>query len=369
MRSGSKRARGRLLGLQAVLFACLATAGLLATASNASAKVPAGFFGIDAELEDSADYPDMQDAGFGSYRVAVNWAVAQPTIDGPYDWSQADTRIYDAAANGMTPVVGVSGSPGFVHAPSQKGNYPPRSAEDLQEWRDFNQALAERYGPGGTFYVLHPELAGNAVHTWIMWNEQNSKNNWPPKVDPKGYAKLLKSGQQGLTAADPGAEIVLGGMYGYPQDSKSMPATEFLKKLYKVPGIADYFDAIGSHPYGPDVKSVKKQIKELRAVASKAGDGKVGLYVGELGWASDGPPRSEEVVGRKGQAERLEDGLNLLVKKRQAWKVRSVFIYTWKDFPAGTLACSWCAWAGLIEMNGNPKPALKAVEKVIAKQT
>ena len=188
-------------------------------------------------------------------------------------------------------------------------------------------------------------------------------------MDPRGYAKLLKSGEQGITAADPGAEIVLGGMYGYPQDSKSMPATDFLRKLYKVPGIADHFDAISSHPYGPDVKTVKKQVKELRSVAGKAGDGAVGLYVGELGWASDGPPRSEEVVGRKGQAERLSDGLSLLAGKRKAWNVRGVFIYTWRDFPAGTLACSWCAWAGLVEQNGNPKPALKAVEKVIGRQT
>ena len=164
MRLGSIRPRGRRIAVPATavgtLCACLAAIGLLATAATADAKVPAEFFGIDAELEDSADYPDMQDAGFGSFRVAVNWAAAQPTADGPYNWTEADARIYDAAANGMTPVVGVSGSPGFVHAPSDKGNYAPTSAEDLQEWQDFNQALAERYGPGGDFYVLHPELAG-----------------------------------------------------------------------------------------------------------------------------------------------------------------------------------------------------------------
>ncbi len=220
-----------------------------------------------------------------------------------------------------------------------------------------------------TSTTLHPELADRPVHTWIMWNEQNSKNNWLPKADPRGYAALLKRGQKGITSFDPSAEIVLGGMYGYPRDSKSMKAADFLQQLYKVPGIKNRFDAVSSHPYGPDVKSVKSQVKDLRSVAEKAGDGNVGLWVGELGWASDGPRRSEEVVGRKGQAQRLEDGLDLLAGKRKAWKVHGVFVYTWQDFPAGMLACSWCAWAGLIEENGDPKPALKAVEKVIGKHT
>ncbi len=351
------------------MLALVAGAGLLIPATGEAAKVPEQFFGIDALLPDSGDYADMGGAGFGSFRVAVYWASAQPTADGPYDWTEADAKIYAVASNGMTPVVGVSGSPAFVHAPSDKGGYAPTTKADLDEWRDFNAALAARYGPGGDFYDAHPELADRPVRTWVMWNEQNSRNNWLPKADPRAYAKLLKSGQQGITSADPNAEIVLGGMYGYPRDSKSMPAEKFLRKLYRVPGIAKRFDAINSHPYGPDVKSVKTQIKALRSVAAKAGDRSVGLYVGELGWASDGPRRSEEVVGRKGQANRLEDGLDLLVAKRRAWHVRGVFVYTWRDFPDGTLACSWCAWAGLVDQDGKPKPALRAVERVIAKRT
>lgn len=352
-----------------ILAVILATIGLMVPATAATAKVPQEFFGIDAELPDSADYPDMEQTGFGSFRVAVSWTASQPTADGPYNWNQADARIFDAASNGMTPVVGVSGMPSFIHAPSDKGLYPPTSNSELGEWRDFNAALAARYGPGGTFYDEHPELADRAVRTWIMWNEQNSKPNWLPKPNPRQYAKLLTSGQQGLTSVDPDAEVVLGGMYGYPRDPKAMAAAKFLKKLYQVKGIEDRFDAISSHPYGPGLKAVKTQIKDLRSVAKKAGDRRVGLYVGELGWASDGPKRSEEVVGKKGQAQRLEDGLNLLVHKRKAWQVRGVFIYTWKDFDSGTLACNWCAWAGLVKKGGKAKPALHAVEKVIRKQT
>ena len=184
------------------MFALLALIGALAPAATASANVPAEFFGIDQELPNSTDFPDMRDAGFGSFRVKVDWAVAQPSEDGPYDWTQADKRVYDAASNGMTPVVNVSGMPGFVHAPAN-GHYAPRSEADLSEWEDFNRALAKRYGPNGDFYDVHPQLADRPVHTWIMWNEQNSKNNWLPKADPRGYASSLTRGQKGITSFRP----------------------------------------------------------------------------------------------------------------------------------------------------------------------
>ena len=168
-----------------------------------------------------------------------------------------------------------------------------------------------------------------------MWNEQNSKNNWLPQADPREYAKIVERGEEGISEVDPHAEIVLGGMYGYPRDPKSMKAAKFLGKFYKEPGIAKHFDAINSHPYGSGVGDVKSQINDLRSAAKKAGDGNVGLYVGELGWASSGPSSSESVVGEKGQADRLKGGLNLLVKKQNAWNVGGVFVYAWKDFPAG----------------------------------
>ena len=197
------------------------------------------------------------------------------------------------------------------------------------------------------------------------WTRPGAAKSPRAKADPGEYAKLVAAGEKGITKVDDKADIVLGGMYGYPRDSASMKAEKYLSKLYETKGFAKSFDALNSHPYGPDVGAVKKQIGELRGVAKRNGDGNVDLYVGELGWASSGPKKSESVVGRKGQAKRLEDGLKLLAKKRNAWNVVGVAVYTWKDFPAGQLACQWCPGAGLLEENGDPKPALKAVKRVI----
>ncbi|MFN8114367.1 MAG: hypothetical protein U0R51_14355 [Solirubrobacterales bacterium] len=349
----------------ALVLATFVTA--LAAQSAAAAKVPSDFFGIFAEGPSKKDYRGMGDAGFGTNRVPVNWGQIQKKRNGPYDWHSSDLGVYYSAKNGMRPTLVVYGTPRFVHKDTGKGLYGPEDKADLKAWRKFSEALARRYSPNGDYFDAVPEIDNLPVKTWIAWNEQNSKNNWAPKPDPKAYANLVESFDKGISKVDPKAKIVLGGMYGFPRDPKSMKATKFLKKMYKVGGIAKHFDAINSHPYGSGVADVKKQVNDLRSAARKAGDRNVGILVGELGWASKGPARSESVVGKKGQADRLEDGLKMLIKKRKKWNVLGAYVYTWRDFPAGQLACNWCPWSGLVTKKSKPKPALKAVEKVIRK--
>ena len=358
--------RSRVTG--AAVGVLLTVIAIALPASAANAKVPGDFFGIFAEAPAKGEFKDMGKAGFGTYRVPVNWASIQRTKDGGYDWGQSDYGVYNAAKHHMRPALVIFGTPRFVHKQSPKGLHPPTSKSDLREWRDFTRALAARYSPNGDYFDDTPGIDNLPVKTWIMWNEQNNKSNWLPKADPRDYAKLVKSGDQGISKVDPHARIVLGGMYGYPRDPKSMKAAKFLKKFYKTRGIAKHFDAVNSHPYGSGVHDVKAQIGDLRSVAKHAGDGNVGLYVGELGWASSGPSKSESVVGKKGQAKRLKDSLELLARKRNAWNVGSVFVYAWKDFAGGQLACLWCPHAGLVKKHGKAKPALHAVKKVIRKK-
>jgi len=365
MSSSSQSPRGHRFRI--ALICCLATLGLAAGAATATAKVPSDFFGIFAEAPSKGEFKDMGKAGFGTYRVPVNWASIQKTKNGDYDFSQSDYGVYYAAKHHMRAVPVVYGTPRFIHKSSSKGLYGPTSKSDLKEWQQFCEALAKRYSPQGYYFNVFPEIDRLPVKNWIVWNEQNSKNNWLPKADPSEYAKAVVKADKGFSSVDPKAGIVLGGMYGFPRDSKSMKADKFLAKLYRTKGIEKHFDAVNSHPYGHDVGDVKKQIGDLRSTAKKAGDGNVGLYVGELGWASSGPSKSESVVGKQGQAKRLRDGLKLLARKRKAWNVGGVFVYTWKDFQAGQLACLWCPGAGLVTKSGKAKPALHAVEKVIKK--
>jgi len=352
-------------GTIAVVVACLSVGLALVVAGTAAAKAPRDFIGIFAEGPSKKDYRGMGDAGFATMRVPVNWAAVQPTRKAPYDWTQPDYFIRSAAENGMRPALVVYGTPRFVHKRSAKGLHGPQSRADLKQWRRFAEALARRYSPEGDFFDSLPAGADLPVKKWIAWNEENSKSNWLPRPDPRAYGRLVRAFDQGISKVDPGATIALGGMYGYPRDPKSMRASGFLRRLYRLRGIENHFDAINVHPYGAGVADVKRQVEQQRAVARKAGDGGVDTLVGELGWASKGPARSESVVGKRGQAKRLRDGLELLLRKRRRWNLIGAYIYTWRDFPAGEIACNWCPWSGLVTKSSKPKPALRAVERVI----
>jgi hypothetical protein len=344
------------------IFIALALVALLIPAAAASAKVPKSFFGISAVNPTDHDHKKMAKAGFGVSRFELSWRVIQKTRKGDFAWGYVDTRVRQAAENGMSSAMVVYGTPRFVH--KTPGFYPPtESAEDRKSWQKFLKAAVRRYGPDGVFWNAYPQLDAKPVHQWIIWNEENAKNFWQPKPDPKDYATLVEISDEAISKVDPNATITLGGMYCCPNDSVS--ATTFLRKLYKVKGIESHFDAIGVHPYGSGLGTVRNQIEDIRKAARKAGDAKVDILVGELGWASSGPSRSPSVVGAQGQAKRLSKGLKMLAQKRDAWNIIGAYVYVWRDFDSSLTSCLWCPGAGLVDEDGNAKPALKAVRQAI----
>lgn len=353
-----------LRGALPALLAAIALLVGLSAPSPASAKVPNGFFGVSAVAPSSKDFSRMAKGGLGAYRFGVNWATVQRTRNGPYNWNETDINVRHSAQNGMRSVPVLFGTPRFVSKREGKLFPPTGSQRNLETWQRFTSAAAARYGPGGAFWRQHPELSELPVRSWVIWNEQNARPFWFPKASPRQYARLVKVSAFGIRGFDPGAKIVLGGIFGFPNDRRSMPAVAFLRAMYRVKGVEKHFDSVNLHPYGPGIASVKKQIKQARKVMRKAGDGKAGILVGEMGWGSAGSKRSPSVVGVQGQKRRISQGARLLVQKRRAWNIDAVYIYLWRDFKSES-GCLWCPHAGLIDARGREKPAWPALKRVI----
>lgn len=354
----SPRPRSLLLGLLLTIVA-------LALPAAATAKVPDDFFGVSATLPTDGDYSRMGKVGFGAYRFDINWAGVQKTRRGPFDWSGPDATVRHAAMAGMRPTPILIGTPRFVKR-NADGLYPPtNSTANMESWKAFVAAATERYGPGGVYWAENPDVLNLPVRRWLIWNEQNAVAFWKPKPSPRDYATLVQISDQAISEVDSSAEIALGGMFGYPRNDDSFSAVSFLRRFYQAPGIETHFETIGVHPYGAGVGTVRTQVKEARSAAHAAGDRSAGILVGEIGWASTGPKEAEEVVGAKGQASRLRQGLKMLVRKRKAWDIDGAIVYVWRDFLPEFTPCPWCPTAGLVEMDGSGKPALNAVRRVI----
>ena len=156
-------------------------------------------------------------------------------------------------------------------------------------------------------------------------------------------------------------------MFGYPKNDASPSAVNFLRKLYQVKGIEKHFRG----DRGPSLRLRRRHREDAdqggpQVPPSAPATGNVGIIVGEIGWASNGPSSAEEVVGAKGQAEPAQEGPEHARQQAQGVEHRgNAFVYVWRDFPAGVHGVPWCPKAGLLKENGSSKPGLRAVRGVI----
>jgi hypothetical protein len=341
----------RRLGAAAVV--ALLFGVVLARPGAAVAAAPAEFFGVSAVDPAPSDFERMGKGDVGTYRMLLAWPTVQAARNAPYDWSAPDLEVSRAVSNGMQPLPFLYGSPPFAGASKQTA--PLGSAVARQGWQRFVAAAVRRYGPKGDFWDENPALPYRPADAWQVWNEPNAEHFWKSKPSPRKYAKLLKLTSPVIRSVDPRAQIVLGGMFGFPNGAKSIPLRTFLKELYRIRSARKQFDGVAVHPYGGTLRLMTYQISRARKIMDRAGDDAKPIWVTELGWATDGPQKWPLVTTAQGQATLLRKSFDLLLKRRKRYGIRRVIWFVWRDFKHP--ACEWCGSAGLLNRQGVPKPA------------
>ena len=85
-----------------------------------------------------------------------------------------------------------------------------------------------------------------------------------PREDPEAYADLVAATSPAIRAADPDAEVVLGGLF-WPNLFLNTTGPEFLDQVSAaLPDLAELVDVISIHPYrypftAPDLPSETQQ--------------------------------------------------------------------------------------------------------------
>jgi hypothetical protein len=374
-RARTSRTRANATGL-AIAAVVLVSGLMLATTPPAPAKaptpvLPSSFFGVAPQAQLAADDLSRMGQGqIGTLRTIINWATVDPTaVTDDNNWATIDPIVAEAARNGIQVVPFVFGTPSWVVQTLDNGScpvdkcaaYAPRTVAALEEWKRFLGEAVARYGPNGEFFAENPSVPVVPITTWQIWNEQNSETFYKPQPSPSAYATLLAASHDAILAQDPNARILLGGMYGTPggEDEPKLFAWNFLRKLYRVPGFANSFNAVAAHPYSARLTKVKQQVKLLHKEVVKAGDD-ASMWITEIGWSGgDGPNPLER--GKRGQANRLREAMRYFIGKRAAFKIENVTWFAWRDL-AGKPICAWCAKAGLFKAPAlTPKPAWNAL--------
>jgi polysaccharide biosynthesis protein PslG len=348
----------------------LACALALAWVPAAHAAVPPDFIGMSSDDTMAGDghyrsvsMSQQRSVGVGLLRQVFDWAMVERS-PGHHDFGAYDGYVLEAAQHGIEIMPVLHNPPDFYRRSSARGWCPP---PQLSSMADYARAAVRRYGPNGSLWREHPGAASLPIRSWQIWNEPNLGIYWCNRPSPRQYASMLRVVGKAIKGEDRGAEIVTAGM----PDSKlssAMPLDRYLKRLYRARG-KRYFDTLAINSYARDNRQLSGLLKHVRRQMNRSHDRRARMWITEIGWGDwySGPPH-RFIVGAQGQAVRIEQALGLLGRMKRKLRLRGVVYYSWRDLRPYPPKYNdmWGLHTGLLDVNGNPKPAYSAFGRAVA---
>jgi hypothetical protein len=357
-------------------------------------KAPKGFFGIGPQtVLTEKDVKYMKAGGIEAIRWPMLWGAIQPTKKGGYKWEVFDPIVEEAARQGLSVLPFILATPHWLA--KKETTLPIGNATQRKAYTAFLRAAVERYGPGGDFWVEHSprrireeqerqaqgpvyELPGAKlkpiakpmpIKSWQVWNEANFFYFAYP-ISPHNYARLLKLSTPVIKRAEPGAKVILTGLFGRPSAGakRGMYASRFLEGIYKVTGIKRYFDGVALHPYAINSEQLEEIVEEVHQVTVENRD-RVPLYVTEMGWGSQNDYHINAFEhGIRGQVEELKSAYTYLLQNRSRLDLKQVYWFSWKDLPE---SCTFCDSVGFFHTGYGfrAKPAWRAFVQITGGKT
>ncbi|MFN2617749.1 MAG: hypothetical protein ABR581_11620 [Thermoleophilaceae bacterium] len=325
-------------------------------------RLPRSFFGVVADQAAGSSgaarqkvLGDIASTHAGTIRQKFEWSRIE-TSPGVYDFRFYDAYVRDLTARGFSILPVLFDPPSFRSARpaggGAPGTYPPRSNA---QFGAFAALLVRRYGPGGTFWVLHPELPYRPLRSWQVWNEPHTRQYWPSGPDAGQYVAMLRTVGTAIKLADRGAEVVAAGL---SDTNIGIRVQDYLRQMYDA-GARGAFDTVAVHPYAPAADIAYDIVADVRHIMDEHGDGAKRIWVTEVGWATWGDNPSPFNTGATGQADLIRRTWAALTANRDALKLRGLMYYNWQDLPpyAPSFADFFGLHTGLMDRSGTPKPA------------
>jgi hypothetical protein len=346
----------------------LLAAVLGAAGASRAAAAPNPFFGVaGGRYPTQTDMDRAAGAGAGTFRLAILWKYVEPS-PGVRNWYPVDRLVAMAAGAGINLLPTLYGVPRWI---SRNPNRPPiYNAAQRAAWRRLLTDYASRYGTDGTFWSLYPTIPKRPIVNWEIWNEPNLGGFFGGKPNAGQFARLLRISFSALRAGDPNAKVLTAGVFPYHTIKHTVGMVRYLNAFYRVPGVSDYFDALGIHPYSRTPKLVLHWVRVARRIMRRHGDGGTPIWVTEFGWVTGGRGFKQSPLRStfRQQAARLTRTYKLFEANAANLGIASAIWFSYTDIDAPGGPDFWTDRAGLFRLNGQPKPSWYAFARVAGGQ-
>ncbi|HWA53844.1 MAG TPA: glycosyl hydrolase [Solirubrobacterales bacterium] len=346
-------------------------------AAPAAMAVPADFWGVSPQNPPTVEqFQRLKAGGVDSVRIPIAWSGVQPFSSAEANFSASDILVAGAAAAGINVLPFVYEAPSWavprVRVPGSSAKAPKtvpvKTGAQRTAWSNFLKLVVARYGPGGSFWAANPTLPAAPIRTWQIWNEENFKY-FVARPNPADYGKLVNISYSAIKSVDPGAKLILGGMFARPGEAKfkvkppqAYYASDFLDQLYSTtPGIKKKFSGVALHPYTTSYQQLTPDVEEFLSVLKANHDAGKKLWITEIGWSSEPKsPGDSFAKGPKGQVTQLNGAFKLFKAKAAKWKLQRIYWFSVDDQPG---ICNFCGGSGLFAKGFVPKKSWYAYVK------
>jgi hypothetical protein len=356
----------RLLSILAFFGASFA---VIPTAHAAKRQVPFGFYGVmwDGDIatapakQQDRQWALMARSGVESVRTVFSWALAQPTADGPLDFTDTDRKVAMASRHGVALLPVVLYTPHWAARSPDTFGSTPKYASD---YAAFMRQLVLRYGPRGSFWGENPKLPRRPIRDWQLWNEPHFDFYWHvPGADKtqwaSEYVELLRQARPAIKQADPGARIVLAGL--------ADASWRIMAGLYRA-GVQGNFDVATVHIFTGRPGYVMTAVELVGRELKRHGEGRKPIWVTEATFpAGKGrvplPPlewQRQWYTTDRGMGTRLRELYSLGAERRSSLRLKRIYWVTWATTYSGN---DLFHYSGLVRYRGvgaKPRPSLRA---------
>lgn len=280
------------------------------------------------------------EAGVQWAREQFNWDVLEP-VDDSFDFDTYDAVMSAYQAQDVQVLGLLTYSSSWASSNTGATDYefyPP----DLDAWENYVGTVAEHF-------------AGQ-IDYWEIWNEPNHAGFW--KGSTQEYVDLFEVASAAITAANPDAVVVLGGLSG--SDSNYLDTvyeTIADKTMIDVVAIHPYREAEGSFNHAPEtvvdgLNTLTNDLYNMKAVMNLNGQSDTPIWLTEVGWTT-----ADAGVSDRRQSEFLT---RLYIEALVIPKVDKIFWYSFNDTSDDESYLD--AHFGLVEDDYTTKPALTAYD-------